>query len=124
MDRAQVFLNSLGKEAVKPLNLRGFREWSMKSAKGQRRNVVFGLSSALVLAGFGGFSPIACAQVLPTSVGIASISPFSQSLAAAAGEDAALADWYRLHNYAPVWTDPDHANRRAALLEALASAAD
>src|SRR5690606_23778822 len=72
----------------------------------------------------GGFSPIACAQVLPTSVGIASISPFSQSLAAAAGEDAALADWHRLHNYAPVWTGPDHANRRAALLEALASAAD
>lgn len=124
MDSPQIFLNPLGNWSVKALNLRGFREWSMKSCKGQGRKIILGMGSALVLAGIGGFSPIASAQVLPSSVGIASLSPFSKSLAAAAGEDEALADWYRLHNYAPIWTGEADAPRRAALLAALATAPD
>src|SRR5690606_3627275 len=68
----------------------------------------------------GGFSPMALAEAASTAVP----SPFVQSLAAAAASDEAMADWYRLRAYAPVWTGPEDAPRRAALFAALATAHD
>jgi murein L,D-transpeptidase YcbB/YkuD len=55
---------------------------------------------------------------------LAQPTPFAQALAAAASEDAAMADWYRGTGYDPLWTGPDDAERRAALLAALATAPD
>lgn len=49
---------------------------------------------------------------------------FVQSLAGAAAEDAVIAEWYRTTGYEPLWTGADDADRRRALLSAIASAAD
>jgi len=54
--------------------------------------------------------------------GAAEISPFAQSLAIAAAESEPIAAFYAARAYAPVWTGPDHAARRADLLTALARA--
>lgn len=54
----------------------------------------------------------------------AQISPFTQSIAAAAAPDAAIAAYYAQNGYAPLWTDPDQAERRNLLLTALSHAAD
>jgi murein L,D-transpeptidase YcbB/YkuD len=47
-----------------------------------------------------------------------------QSLAAAASEDAAVAEWYRTNDYPTLWTGAEDAARREALLSALGTAAD
>jgi L,D-transpeptidase YcbB len=51
-------------------------------------------------------------------------SPFVQSLAEAASDDEAIADFYRDTDYEPIWTDADDAARRKTLLEALARSGD
>lgn len=76
--------------------------------------------TALALALVGGFSPMARAEVAPAAVP----SPFVQSLAAAASADEAVAEWYRLRGYVPIWTGAEDAPRRAALFAALATAHD
>ena len=50
------------------------------------------------------------------------IGAFSQSIATAASDDAAIADYYRDSNYTPIWTGPGQEARRSALLTALAGA--
>ncbi len=52
------------------------------------------------------------------------ISPFSQSVALAASDDAAMATIYTARNYAPIWTGAGDVARRQALLNVLAGAAD
>lgn len=49
---------------------------------------------------------------------------FTQSLAASAASDEAVAEWYRSTNYDTLWTGSDDAVRRGALLAALATARD
>jgi L,D-transpeptidase YcbB len=56
------------------------------------------------------------AQAQPTA--------FSQSLAAAASDEAVIAEWYARTGYEPLWTGADDVERRAALLAALSTAAD
>ena len=55
---------------------------------------------------------------------MAQATAFSQSLAAAASDDAVIADWYAKSGYEPLWTGADDAERRAAFLGAIARAAD
>lgn len=57
-------------------------------------------------------------------VAVAQPSSFLQSLAAAAGEDQVVADWYRTTGYKTLWTGPEDAARRQALLTAISTAAD
>lgn len=54
----------------------------------------------------------------------AQTTAFTQSLAASASSDEAIANWYRSSGYDPLWTGEDDAGRRAALLAALATAKD
>lgn len=49
-------------------------------------------------------------------------APFAQGILQAAGEDAALAAFYRDRDFAPLWTGPADAGRRAALMAALDAA--
>jgi len=63
-------------------------------------------------------SPLAPAFAEPQS------TAFVQSLASAAAEDAVIAEWYRTTGYEPLWTGADDADRRHALLTAIAGAAD
>jgi murein L,D-transpeptidase YcbB/YkuD len=49
---------------------------------------------------------------------------FVQALAVAAGEDRAIADWYRANDYRTLWTGADDGARRQALLAAFATASD
>lgn len=49
---------------------------------------------------------------------------FTQSLATAASDDAAIADWYRETGYEPLWTGADDAERRSAFLTAILAAPD
>jgi murein L,D-transpeptidase YcbB/YkuD len=49
---------------------------------------------------------------------------FPQALAAAASEDALVAEWYRETGYQTLWTGPADAARRAALLAAIGTAPD
>ena len=55
---------------------------------------------------------------------LAQVTPFSQSLAEAAAGDTAIATFYQSRGYAPFWTAPDQATRRAALFTALERAGD
>jgi len=50
------------------------------------------------------------------------LTAYMQAVAAAASQDAAIADFYRDRDYAPFWTAADGAERRAALLTALSEA--
>ncbi len=70
---------------------------------------------ASVCAGLLALSPVAVR---------AEISAFSQSVAISAAGDADLAAVYAARAYAPLWTGPEDAARRAALLSVLAGAAD
>lgn len=49
---------------------------------------------------------------------------FDRALAIAAADTPAIAEWYRDSDYAPLWTGPDDAARRADLLDALSGAGD
>lgn len=48
------------------------------------------------------------------------VGAFSQSVAAAASDDPAMAEYYRDSDYAPIWTAKGQEARRSALLSALA----
>lgn len=54
----------------------------------------------------------------------AQVSPFAASLSEAAAADGSIASFYQARGYAPFWTAPDQAARRAALFAALAGAGD
>ena len=49
---------------------------------------------------------------------------FTQSLAATASKDEAIADWYRTTAYDTLWTGADDATRRQAFLAAISTAKD
>ncbi len=66
---------------------------------------------------------LALSSLVP-SIALAQPSAFSQSLAAAASDDVVIAEWYAKSGYEPLWTGPDDAERRHALLAAIATAAD
>lgn len=61
-----------------------------------------------------GLAPAAFAQA----------AAFTQSLAASASSDEAIAEWYRTTGYDTLWTGSDDAARRTALFSALATARD
>lgn len=75
-----------------------------------RRAMIGGLTLALMLA---------CAPVQASAIG-----PFERAVAASAGQDEAVAAWFRDRGYVSFWTGPQDAERRSALLNALARAAD
>jgi len=62
--------------------------------------------------------------LLPLSPGSAGAEAlaFTRSLAASAASEPAIAEWYRGTGYRTLWTGPADGARRAALLEALATA--
>lgn len=53
---------------------------------------------------------------------LAQIAPFSQSIAEAASDDQAIADFYLARSYAPFWTAADQAARREAFFTVLSAA--
>jgi murein L,D-transpeptidase YcbB/YkuD len=75
-----------------------------------RRSLLVTLSLALVPV----IAPMAKAQS----------AAFTQSLAASASSDEAIAEWYRSTGYQTLWTGADDAARRGAFLTAIAAAAD
>ncbi len=62
-------------------------------------------------------------QALGTPV-YAQATAFTQSLATAAASDEAIAAWYRKTGYQTLWTGPQDSERRAAFLNAIATAPD
>lgn len=54
----------------------------------------------------------------------AEATAFTQSLAASASADPAIAEWYRSTDYETLWTGAEDADRRSALLQAIATASD
>ncbi|WP_374375443.1 murein L,D-transpeptidase [Tabrizicola sp.] len=62
------------------------------------------------------------AQMAPAAH--AESTSFTQSLAASASSDAAIAEWYRTTGYDTLWTGAEDAARRGALLAALSTAPD
>jgi murein L,D-transpeptidase YcbB/YkuD len=77
----------------------------------------FRLPLAAVLLSLG----LGLAGPLPAA---AQVSPFAAALSEAAATDSAIATFYQSRGYAPFWTAPDQAARRAALFTALAGAGD
>jgi L,D-transpeptidase YcbB len=49
---------------------------------------------------------------------------FTQSLAATASQDEAIAEWYRKTGYQTLWTGPEDASRRGAFFASIATARD
>jgi L,D-transpeptidase YcbB len=82
-----------------------------------RRSVRRYLLCTAVVAGL-------ASAVLPQSAQAEMISPFTQSLATAASDDAAIAEWYKGTAYRTLWTSPTDAARRGAVLAAFATAPD
>ncbi len=80
----------------------------------------FSLRSS-VFAAMVGVALAVCAQAAPLR---AEEPAFVQALAADVATDAALAAFYQSRGYAPVWTGPADAERRSALVNVLARAAD
>ena len=79
---------------------------------------MFTLKAVRVLAAIGlvtilGMAEIAVAQQFPA---------FRQTLAESVASDAKTSGFYRERDYAPLWTGAEHAERRTALLNALARA--
>lgn len=58
------------------------------------------------------------------SAALAQATSFTQSLAASASADEAIAAWYRKTGYETLWTGAEDAERRGAFLAAIATAAD
>jgi methylenetetrahydrofolate--tRNA-(uracil-5-)-methyltransferase len=54
---------------------------------------------------------------------LAEVSPFTQAVATAASQDEVIAGFYQARSYRTLWTGPEDAERRAALLGALEGAA-
>jgi L,D-transpeptidase YcbB len=70
------------------------------------------------------FVVVACGALQTAAMEPNEPPAFVQALAVAAGEDRAIADWYRANDYRTLWTGADDAERRQALLAALATASD
>lgn len=77
---------------------------------------VLRLVSIAVLAAFLAAPPAAMAQ--------SPVGTFGTTLLEAAGQDAAIADFYRAHGYRTLWTGAEDEARRAALFAAFAHAED
>ncbi|MEY4982402.1 MAG: hypothetical protein RIR62_668, partial [Pseudomonadota bacterium] len=67
---------------------------------------------------------VALSVLIHAPVAQAQVTPFSQALAEAAATQEAVAAFYAARDYAPLWTAPEQAARRAAFLSALAQAHD
>ena len=100
---------------------------------GHRRDTQqFGHAAALPVAAAAQSSLSAPVQTAPTQTtaaegtvrGLAKTAAFKQAIAAAAAEDEAIATFYRQTDYQQIFTGPDDAARREALLSALATAGD
>jgi murein L,D-transpeptidase YcbB/YkuD len=76
------------------------------------RRQVLGAAAALGLVG------------VPSAVSAQAFPAFGQAVAEGVAQDAGLSAFYRETGYAPVWTGPDHAVRRSALVSALSRAAE
>ena len=61
----------------------------------------------------------AALAVAAPSGAVAQVTPFTQSLAEAAAADDTISAFYQARAYAPFWTLPEQAARRAALFAAL-----
>lgn len=83
--------------------------------------VFMGLPGAVAVRAFALFL---LALALAGPVRAENIAPFEAALAAATADDAVLSSFYRDHGYAPLWTTPADAGRRAALFAALDHAVD
>jgi len=82
------------------------------------RRSVLGSAAALGLAGLG------VTGLTARPVAAQSFPAFAQALAEGVARDPGLSAFYRETGYAAVWTGPDHAVRRSALVSALSRAAD
>lgn len=83
----------------------------------------FGFTTVLVSSLLCGAAPLAAVAQTNVSFAVAKeIGAFSQSVAAAASDDEAMAAVYRVSGYAPIWTGEGQEGRRSALLTALAGA--
>lgn len=90
------------------------------------------MAMSMRLAGGFGFRGLFLASSLAVLMAGASIAPasaqhfpaFRQALAESVSANEAISAFYRAHDYEPLWTGPDHAPRREALINALARAAD
>ncbi len=60
----------------------------------------------------------------PTLATAQQFPAFRQALAESVSSSEAISAFYRAHDYEPLWTGPDHAPRREALINALSRAAD
>lgn len=60
--------------------------------------------------------------LMPAGPAVAQMTAFKQSLAAAASDHDVVAQFYQARDYKPLWTGPSDANRRRALIAALAQA--
>ena len=81
-----------------------------------------GLALAAMMAGVGlvGAAPLA----LPSVAQAQQFPAFRLALAEGVSSSPELSAFYRTHGYAPVWTGPDQAARRQALVTALARAGE
>ena len=77
------------------------------------RRQVLGAAAALGLVG-----------VAPTALRAQAFPVFGQAVAEGVAADTGLSAFYRQTGYAPVWTGPDHAVRRSALVSAISRAGE
>ena len=99
--------------------LQGFRfHGCMVSEREMRRSSSKLLKSLCISAALTVGLPVAASWAETPS------TAFTQSLATAAAEDAAIAEWYRETGYEPLWTGADDAARRTAFLTAILAAPD
>ena len=84
----------------------------------------FSRRDALRTAAALGLSGLGVTGLLARPVAAQAFPAFGQALAEGVAGDSGLSAFYRETGYAPVWTGPDHANRRSALVSALSRAAE
>lgn len=82
-----------------------------------RRGTLAGMLAGVLLA-------LVAAVPAPQPAAAQAFPAFEQALAAAVADHPGLAAFYRETGFRPLWTGADHAARRAALVTALAHAAD
>ncbi len=80
------------------------------------------LSVLLAAGGLARAEGVAMQASQPASQPVFEPTAFTQSLAASAAETETIADWYRKTGYQTLWTGPEDAARRSALLAALETA--
>ena len=87
--------------------------WKNRGLSDAIRNSIIATGLACVLGG-----------VVPAPGHAQEFPAFRQALAESVSENEAISAFYRAHDYEPLWTGPDHAARREALITALSRAAD